>query len=304
MKMKMFLMACLAIYGIQVARAQIAIATLHHKDSVSIFSNDQLQAAINKAVDGDIIYLSEGIFPAFEVGKNITIMGTGKSTVIPGTVNVKKSSSLQICNMHMTGNLHFINNGAVSGTRIMQCVIGDMDFGVSYSENYSTIELIMSQITGTLTLKSKVTGFTATNSKINKINGYGANKTAAKFINCNLLSIINQGTDLQNSYQNCIIGTISNGLYVNCLYKDGSRGTFTSCKQDADFTFDDDLNCSLTDAQLKDKKYLGTDGTVVGVTGGSMPFTLSSPLLQVVEHILEVDGNKKKLMVTLKLGNK
>ena len=65
------------------------------------------------------------------------------------------------------------------------------------------------------------------------------------------------------------------------------------------------MNCSLSEAQLRTKGYLGSDGSVVGVDGGGdTPFTLASPLLQVVEHDIEVDNNNKKLRVTLKFGNK
>ncbi len=144
-----------------------------------------------------------------------------------------------------------------------------------------------------------------TNSKINSIKQYGSNNSAAKFINCNISSIKDQfGPEVCNSYQNCIIGTIAYGVFVNCLYKDGKNGTLTDCYQDADITLDDELNCSITEAQLRTKGYLGSDGSVVGVDGGGTPFTLASPLLQVVEHEMEVDNKNKRLRVTLNLGNK
>ena len=70
------------------------------------------------------------------------------------------------------------------------------------------------------------------------------------------------------------------------------------------FSLDDDLNCSLTDDNLRTAGYFGPDGTFVGITGGEVKFSLVMPVAQVVEHSLEVDQAEKKLKVSLKLGNK
>ena len=295
------------IMGMQVSMAQVAVATLHHKDTVTIYSNSQLQGAIDKAVEGDTIYLSEGLFAGFSVGKNISIMGSGKATVISGQVTIYGSTSLLLCNMYIQDKL-FFDNAKISGTRILQCIIGNMTFSHASVSDYSSIELIMSHITGTLDFTdgnsgSSINSITIVNTKINKVNRYGKNVAAATFVNCNISSFISQASDAFNSYQNCIIGTLPYGSFTNCLYSGGNNGTLTNCYK-GDFTLDNDLNCSLTDAELKEKEYLGTDGTVVGVTGGNMPFTLESPILQVTEHSLDVDNVNKKLKITLKLGNK
>lgn len=307
MNKKFLLTIGLIVLSMQAAIAQKAIAMLNHNDTVTIYSSNQLQNAIDKAVDGDIIYLSEGLFSAFTVGKNITIMGAGKGTVIPGEVEIKKSNSLKLSNMHITGSLFFNNKDYISNTIITQCLIGDITFSGSKGTSYFTnIEIKMSQITGTILMNTFLKSLEVTNSKINSIKQYGSNNSAAKFINCNISSIKDQfGPEGCNSYQNCIIGTIAYGVFVNCLYKDGKNGTLTDCYQDADITLDDDLNCSITEAQLRTKGYLGSDGSVVGVDGGGdTPFTLASPLLQVVEHEIEVDNKNKRLRVTLNLGNK
>lgn len=313
MKKRFLLTIGLIVLSMQVAMAQKAIAMLNHNDTVKVFSNDQLQDAIDKAVAGDIIYLSEGLFPAFKVGStNITVMGAGKGTVIPNTVTIKcNSNSVKLCNMQISeikfNNYSNNKEETISGTKIIQCLVGNIEMTKLYGwDIYKNIEIVMSQITGTLSLGSPVESITISNTKINTLSGSGASKSAAKLINCNISSLGRRTeTSDQNSYQNCIIGTIGYGVFANCLYKDGSNGTLTDCKQDKDFTFDNDMNCSLSEAQLRTKGYLGSDGSVVGVDGGGdTPFTLASPLLQVVEHDIEVDNNNKKLRVTLKFGNK
>jgi hypothetical protein len=67
---------------------------------------------------------------------------------------------------------------------------------------------------------------------------------------------------------------------------------------------DDDLNSIMSDDELKAAGYLGPDNTWVGINGGQVKFSLVMPIVQVVEHNIEVDQAEKKLKVTLKLGNK
>lgn len=311
MKKRFLLTIGLIVLSMQAAIAQKAIAMLNHNDTVTVFSNDQLQDAIDKAVAGDIIYLSEGLFPAFKVGRNnITIIGAGKGTVIPGTITIRcNSNSVKLSNMQISGikfNNYSDKSGAIiAGTKITQCLVGDIEMTYKYGwDTYKDIEIVMSQITGILSIGSPVESLTVSNTKIKALSGTGASYSSAKFINCNISIVGYKGTSDINSFQNCIIGTIYNGSSYNCLYKEGVDGTFTECFKDTDFTFDSDLNCSLNETQLRTKGYLGIDGTVVGVDGGGTPFTLASPLLQVVEHEIEVDNKNKRLRVTLNLGNK
>ena len=102
----------------------------------------------------------------------------------------------------------------------------------------------------------------------------------------------------------CIINSLGRGVYTNCLYSIPSTASVIHDCYQNDFTLDGDLNCSLSDAQLKAAGYLGSNGTWVGITGGEVKFSLVTPVAQVVDHTLEVDQAERKLKVTLKLGNK
>lgn len=314
MKKRFLFTLGLIVLSMQAVMAQKAIAMLNHNDTVTIFSNDQVQDAVNKAVDGDIIYLSEGLFADLSVDRSITIIGAGKGTVIPNNIKIKcNSNSIKLSNMQISGTLYFDKSSnsnkksTISEITISQCLLNKIDLTYLYGmDTYKNIEIIMSQITETLSLGGSIESLTVSNSKINSISYCGAKSSSTKFINCNISNLgYQKDNSNQNSYQNCIIKTIGYGVFANCLYKDGSNGTLTNCYQDKDFTFDNDMNCSLSEEKLKTKGYLGTDGSIVGIDGGgSTPFTLASPLLQVVEHEIEVDNKNKRLRVTLNLGNK
>jgi len=69
------------------------------------------------------------------------------------------------------------------------------------------------------------------------------------------------------------------------------------------YTLDWEQNngCNLTQEELIERGFLGTDGTVVGPEGGSAPYTLIPSGISVRESKLTIDGENRTLNVRLKL---
>ena len=309
MKKILFSVVCLMMVGIQSVKAQVAIAALHHEGNVTIYSS--AQAAIDNSVAGDTIYLSEGIFGGFKVEKPIAIIGAGRTTMISSDITLGKSGStdsiapgLLLSGLNIVQDVKFYNT--IEGARITQCKIGGTcSFVNSGNYSFDNIEILMSQI-GTLTPSITVKGLSVVASKISSVHGDGYDEGSVIFLNCNINDAgKNYGTtNINNSYMSCIINQLGYGVYTNCLYNQTYSGAVIyECYQQT-FSLDDDLNCSLTDDNLRTAGYLGPDGTFVGITGGEVKFSLVMPVAQVVEHSLEVDQAEKKLKVSLKLGNK
>jgi hypothetical protein len=290
---------------IQSVKAQVAIAALHHEGNVTIYSS--AQAAIDNSVAGDTIYLSEGIFGGFKVEKPIAIIGAGRTTMISSDITLGKTTTavdsiapgLLLSGLNIVQDVKFYNT--IEGARITQCIIGGTcSFLTTYNYcSFDNIEILMSQI-GTLSPNGSTKGLSVVASKITYISSGGADEGSVTILNCNI------ARDESNkiNFVNCIIPTLGSGVYANCLYSiPSSASVIYDCYQN-DFTLDDDLNCSLSDEQLKAAGYLGSNGTWVGITGGEVKFSLVTPVAQVVDHSLEVDQVERKLKVTLKLGNK
>ena len=114
--------------------------------------------------------------------------------------------------------------------------------------------------------------------------------TAAKFENCILAS----GYEWHYSEMTrCLMRSTNiqaTTITTNC-YKENSGGS----------TFLDETSLE-TKYDLASKDYLGTDGTIIGVYGGSTPFTLDPQVAKVTESSFTVDTTTKKLTVKLKVA--
>lgn len=307
MKKILFSVVCLMMVGMQSVKAQVAIAALHHNNAVTIYAAAQIQEAIDAAEPGDTLYLSEGIFGGFTVAKPIAIIGAGQTTQISSDVTLGQSgvtleAGFLLSGVNLLQDLNF--RYTIDGVRIMQCMIdGNCDFSGNSSESYSNIEILMSYIKGTLSMSSKIQGITVIGSKVGNIQNGSAGEGGSTFLNCNIGSTSIYSNAENNNYVNCIVGYTYRGVLSNCLYKSNDYGVTSNCYQD-DFTMPGNLDSPYTDEELRTKGYLGTDNTVVGITGGQAPFSLVMPVVQVTEHSLEVNQAERKLRVSLKLGNK
>ena len=312
MKKILFSVVCLMMVGMQSVKAQVAIAALHHNNAVTIYAAAQIQEAIDAAEPGDTLYLSEGIFGGFTVAKPIAVIGAGQTTQISSDVTIGNNGTtletgFLLSGVNLLQDLNF--KYTIDGARIMQCMVdGNCDFSSSYStDNFSNIEILMSYIKGDLDLSSKIQGITIVGSKIGQVRNGTAGEGGSTFLNCSIGQTYNSGGSANNNNDvNCVVGTIYRGVFSNCLYSNllGNYGAVIhECYQD-DFTMPDNLDSPYTDEELRTKGYLGTDNTVVGITGGQAPFSLVMPVVQVTEHSLEVNQAERKLRVSLKLGNK
>lgn len=304
MKKTLLFFVCLTIMGIQRVNAQAAIAALHHENKVSIHSS--VQSAIDNSEDGDTIYLSEGLFGECTINKGVAVIGSGMKTVISPNVYIK-CSNVSVNNLSIVNNIQIGDENGLSydDLIIRQCKIsGNCIFWTT-----NRVECSMCHIQGYMSLYVWGTdNLSVFNCKINEVSNGGKSLGSNNFTNCNIKSIPQTFSNSErNNYINCIVESLMQGSFKNCLYAkeyDGSEGGCNriDCYTNPDFTLDKNLECSLTDEQLSAAGYLGTDGTVVGITGGAAPFTLASPVLRITDHNIEVDNEQRKLKVTLTLG--
>ena len=310
MKKILFSVVCLMMVGMQSVKAQVGIAALHHEGKVTIFGEDKLASAIEASVEGDSIYLSEGHFMGnITINKAIHLIGSGQGTIIEGnvTISIDNAPTLEgylLTGMHINGDI--IPDKSLNGLRISQCYFWSYgrDFHlITVSDLYiershCTSHMYLNEVEGGNLYSCKIqnvycnapTGRTT----LNHCNFYTDYNNGSGYFAINCIFRGQMTTD--NSYQNCLSGYDS--------YPSTAENCWTGMNGYIDNVdlLDDNLNCSLSDEELRTRGYIATDGSVVGITGGDAPFTLDLATPKVLEHHIEVDKATRKLNVTLKVG--
>ena len=103
------------------------------------------------------------------------------------------------------------------------------------------------------------------------------------------------------------LGTMESSVFTNTLFNTnygaiGSSSAKTNCYFISEYEGACDQNTLESRVDLSE--YLGTDGTQVGVYGGTTPFTLDPQVAKVTESTFTVDTDAKKLTVKLKVAAK
>lgn len=283
MKKLFTLFAMLACVAVASAQHRL-VATLSHNDTVSVYyGKSAFYYAYQASVDGDIITLSSGVFDATSIEKSIIIRGAGmeQDTVnnIAPTIISGSSMRYNICESPILEGIRmncefFVKSGKCFSGKFTKCIINC--FHAYSNDSYTNIweaEFIQC--------------------KIEKLLVYGK----ATVINSYVGSL--SGTISELSMTNCVVGglwrDIENTIFANCvLLHDNVVGILPSSNmayncicvyEDVFANLDVNTNNARVGVgvafkdtgfyELQDSvktKYLGTDGTEVGIYGGPAPF--------------------------------
>ncbi len=306
MKKILLSVVCLVMVGMQSLKAQVGIVALHHEGNVTVFGEDKIASAIEAAVTGDTIYLSEGHFLGdVTIDKAIHLVGSGQGTIVDGDVNIDIENNPSLTGYMLVGlniNGDVQPKKSIDGLRISQCKLKDFQA----VQNISLTHFYMERSYLSAFYTTSLDGGTINNCKFPSLRDYYA-IGRSYFYHCNI------GGDYTTSGNNvigimainCIIDGYSSGynVYQNCLFKYGLAENGENCwHNDNASLFDDDCNCVLSDQELQANGYIGTDNTVVGITGSDAPYTLKLITPRVLEHNIVVDKENKKVNVTLTVG--
>lgn len=311
MKKFFSLIALFSCVAVSYAQSSM-LATLNHEGTVSTFYGaTALRDAHNAAVHGDVITLSSGSFVSTDITKAITLRGAGmevdtlsgtEPTVISGDFNIQiadtVSQRLTIEGIYHNHNLkykgtltnalflknrlynvNFADNGIMKSASFIHCRIAD-DFSLSTNSSASCINCA---IEDPKSLSATTSNFEFQNCVI-KFNGsYTGYVYSSTFKNCLIFNISGYTGSLANQISsscmayNCVgfnqragdplFKNIPNSTNVHV----GDITTVFKTYTGQSLQKLDSENFELTDEAKS--KYLGTDGTQVGIYGGSLPFT-------------------------------
>ncbi len=306
-----------------------AAILLLHEGTGKTYNVDQLPKAVSDAIAGDTICLSAGTFyltDTLVIDKPITMIGQGQNTIIGGTVNIAMEGNPTLT-AHTLDAMRFLNDVIVTKS-LSGLKIRKVNFSGGKFECFENVESLVIDRCYVYTFWSDdyLRSATIINSKICFEMPVDPNTTGCNIVYQNSIigSRSTSSADWQSynhteTYINCIIcstcddvGNIGYGYIKNCTLINtliegadiliGDYHSELNCYYQGDILgWDQENGCSISKEGLLLAGYLGTDGTVVGIEGGTTPYTLEPNSINVENGVMNVDAAKKVLNVTLKV---
>ena len=294
MKKGLFLtLLSVVLFSLRVSAQSSLLATLNHEGTISTYYGaSALQQAYNAATHGDVITLSSGSFLGMDIKKAITLRGADmqvdtvshtEPTVITNNFNIDISDTVSH-RLTIEGiyNNQTINVGTLKNAMFLKCRFYNFGYSNSKSSKMVDLNFIHCRIAKNIRIWRGSASFT--NCVINNINDYGGDDSPLTLTNCYTLASPYQDN---SEFKNCIIvntyGGTSTSTYYNNLYVAASNSNLNSPNNtNVKIPNTDERIKFLTGDYSDDKDYVltdviralikGTDGTEVGIHGGSLPY--------------------------------
>ena len=301
MKKNLSLLVLFAQFFALTAYADLApTVMLRHGGNTTFYKYYEVQNAVDAAVDGDTIYLTDGTYQPFNINKRIMVRGAGPTTMIEGDCEIDISGTAKLT-MPVLDAICFNGNVIVKSAykqfTLRKCKMVDLIWNES-NEFWDT-KVTQCYFTNMLNLPNNVKEFNAFNSKINYLHPHDYTEGQATFNHCNIGSVTD--TISNSSFYNCCIYETSGGrnksYIIGCVLKSCTLSAYDVRTS----------NCSMVDCiknlgnadYMEWKSYYAPDGTLNGVYGGQYPFSLNPELPTVTKYQLGVDPTTKTMHVKL-----
>ena len=282
----------LVVVGSKNALAQTQVATLQHGEDISVYYGANAFVEAHEAAQtGDIITLSSGTFTPTDITKAITLRGAGcaidtvtdtQPTIFSNSITLNVTDTENFLTVEGIKFASYMYFGTLNSPKFNRCNFSTIQYSYSYYQYMSNAQFV--------------------NCIINYF--YYTYVTNPTFVNCvvwNHVSSQSNSTPLfYNSIMKCpsfafsAINSIvcDNSLGSNCsctncigIYQYGDPFTYCSATGCITYSSYDEVFESFTGGYslsfeesfaLKDEiatGFLGTDGTQVGIYGGTMPYS-------------------------------
>ena len=337
--MRRVIFTILCIFTIALTCYGQKVTLQHNGKIVGFFSNSDgtcLTEAFEHAEEGDTLFLSQGDYYLPIIDKAITIIGVGASECAirenfalrePIKIQAKTNSTISQINLEgislddvsVGPNYSSEDVGKIENINIKKSILrrglsagGHDDLG---NLTFESSKLIGS--TNVYTLKNLI----FRNCDISYISSAGSKTTLPKYLNCD---IVNYKGDKALCI-NCIIGQVGKGvtdyletghILINTLYhKIENYDPTKNCIQQDCYATEEAIASNvdewgsnnkliITEEQLRQNNYLGTDGTIIGKSGGARPFNLDMHIPIVTKNNFSIDQNNKKASINVSVTAK
>lgn len=310
--MKKTILLALATLFATVTFAQQQLATLNHNDSITVYYGlSALQQAHAAAIKGDIITLSSGVFDPVTITKAVTIRGAGAWVDTLGSLTTVRSAfTINVPNdsvYHLTlEGMYFLEAVTVQtayNPQFIKCWFGSYMSCNSSSHIMRNAMFVNCDLNRWCNNINNGVWQAQSTQFVNSVirDSYYDNSPDV-FINCVLQQNPTQSYMLNRMFQNCVLyygynasdcPTLNSSTAFNCIFIQKSSSSLNCAnlfsghenhtlwnKRGWNTVFKSTGYYELTDAV--DSTCYGTDGTQVGIYGGTMPFDprVTNPLIK------------------------
>lgn len=248
------------------------VALLSHQGKQTAYAADNVQAAVDAAVEGDTIHFAPGCYKEITLNKKVYLQMLANqynpmiylefpdNTIVDSSLFIGRGFNVNAkCNLqsiyftNFEGRFEVLQGYRVENVTYDRCYVWDVNFDVF---NVGKLQ--------------------ANNCQINNFYNGSSTTTVSEFKHCNFrswdFSIINA------SFENCILYnnneeafTVDKCQFTNCMYDQDKYSFAEGCSPSASRNMrQDDWNDSKEN--LETLGMLGNDETLVGYYGGTTPF--------------------------------
>lgn len=332
--MKKILITVIASMLAVVGYAQSSmLATLSQNGEISTFYGTQAFVnAYNAAEDGAVINLSSGTFTATDIKKGITIRGAGMAidattnsepTILTDDFLIGESTShLTIEGIYHNHKITY--QGNIKDLTLIRCRFNKIEQNdkASILQNATFINC---RISNGITTGTRAACISFVNSIIvdPHKSGSGSDDSSSEYSNCIIIKD-DINSFYYSTFKNCIFGgnhssspwMMSTNIAYNCVFTEGkifdafnqiqnntnSSDLYTSVFKTFTGTYADDELFELTDDAKK--KYLGLDGTQIGIYGGAIPYSSTPSTPRIVKcNVAPKSSTDGKLSIDIEVSD-
>ena len=248
------------------------VALLSHEGKQKAYSAENVQAAVDDAVEGDTIFFSYGHFKDIVLNKKVYLQSVESDRALKVYLQLPDNTTLE--SSLFIGHRYAVWVRCNLKSIYLSGFGGDLYTNESYKIGTVTLDRCYMDISFNYV---NVDYLYANNCVLNNIHGGNSTKTVSKFKNCNFFVY---NLELANAtFENCILFynndegniTIDNCSFTRCLY-DPDRFLFGENAKLSDNYEMSQSEWDISNENLEAKGFLGTDYTIVGTFGGSTPF--------------------------------
>lgn len=277
---------------------------------------NKISDALNNVLTGDTIYLGTGQYDGFTLKALCYVRGNGPDTYINGDVTIDITGAptpteAVLQGLNINGNLNI--NKTINNLYIKHCQFLQTNFQATLPN----CVIDRCYITNGFIINSFVNQMTVKHSKIKTLQGGSATNNGCTFINCNIYN--RYSYNISGTFVNCLIHLhaddsgvhIYDSQFDYCLiynlYNRYTKDALTNISDNCTIFTDYhngyyllDANCEIISKNYDIAKYVGNNGSLIGIYDSYCPFTLTPRVPKATKNSITIDtGNKLKVSISV-----